>query len=97
MNELLDIIVAATASVFRLEMSELCTKSRKREVVVARRAAAWLCRSEDIPARMLAEKFDTTRWCINRMQTEARNNDDVWFWTKVKEIREKTSNEIAHK
>lgn len=96
MNELLDIIVSSTSIVFGIGKEELCVQSRKREILIARKAAAWLCFSEGIPARMLSDVFCTTRWCINRMQSEARCINDVWFWSKVKDIREMISTEIAH-
>ena len=96
MNEMIDMIVRATSFVFGIEAKDLCSPSRKREIVIARRAASWMCLSEGIPARMLSDVFCTTRWCINRMQSEARCINDVWFWYKVKDIREMISTEIAH-
>lgn len=90
MNELLDIIVDCTAEAFGFDIADLCTPSRRREIVAARKAAAWLCRSEGIPARLLSERFCATRWSINRMQTEAAQSDDVWFWRKVNEARNLT-------
>lgn len=91
MNELLDIIIKATTSVFGISEEDFLQGSRNKDIVFARRAAAWLCKREGIPARMLSERCGVSRWSINRMQTETRVSQDKFFHSKVEQLEKEIS------
>lgn len=86
MEELLDMIIEATVEVYGIGTERLCSVTRDRDVVCARRAASWVCRKEGLPARMLAQRFKVSRWCVNRMQSEAGKSTSEWFKQKTNEI-----------
>ena len=96
MNKVVDIIINATAQVFGVSVERLCERTRDREIIVARRASAWVCRKEGVPARMLAERYGVSRWCVNRMQSEASKSKDAFFLIHVKELERRISTLKAH-
>lgn len=96
MDDILKAIITASSLAFGISEEDFCSATRKREAVMARRVAALVCRKENIPARVLADRIGVARWSVNRMQTAAMFDSSPWFSSKVDEVTGKISTLKAH-
>lgn len=91
MNEIVETIIEASATVFGVAVDDMRCKTRRREVVLARRVAAFTCHREGIPARVLAERLGVARWSVNRMVGDAVRDPSSMFITSCRMVQYRIS------
>lgn len=91
MGDIVGIVMEASANVFGVTVEDLCSGTRRREVVLARRCAAFTCHREGIPARVLAERIGVARWSVNRMVGDAVRDPSSMFITSCRMVQYRIS------